>query len=265
MTGREGDVSAAPARGRGKALRRLILPGACALLATTILAGLGTWQVQRLHWKEDLIARVEARVDGEPVPAPPPAAWDEFSIERWQFTPVEATGRFVPGELHVYIALTRPQGPLGGPGYFLISPFRTEAGWFVLVNRGFVPDAAKEAGARPGSAPPAGEVDLVGLVRESETPNFVTPEPNRDDNVWFARERAAMAAALNLPPARVAPYFIDAAASTTPPGGLPQAGETRLAFPNNHLQYAITWYGLALTCMAVFGAFAWRRLRGEPG
>jgi surfeit locus 1 family protein len=73
-----------------------------------------------------------------------------------------------------------------------------------------------------------------------------------------------MAEALDLPPERTAPYVVDAAAGETPPGGLPQAGETRLTFPNNHLQYAITWYGLAATCVAVFLVFARRRLRDRP-
>ncbi len=260
---REPGVPAAP-RGRRGGLASLVLPGILVAVALAILVSLGTWQVQRLAWKEDLIARVAERVGSDPVPAPPPAAWDRFAIDDWQFRPVSLTGTFRDSELHVYIALTRPQGPLGGPGYFLVSPLRTTDGWFVLVNRGFVPDALKAPADRPADAGvPEGVVTVTGLVRENETPNFVTPEPNLEDNVWFARDIAAMADALDLPPGRTAPYLVDAAASMTPAGGVPQAGETRISFPNNHLQYALNWYGLAVTCVVVFVLYARRRLSGR--
>lgn len=260
----DGAMTQDDGRGSRNGPASLILPGVLAALAFAILVGLGTWQLHRLEWKEGLIARVEARVDEAPVPAPGPATWADFDLSDWQYRPVRLEGRFGEGELHAWIALTRPRGPLGGPGYFVIAPFRTGEGWYVLVNRGFVPEAAKDPADRPGSAPPEGPVEVVGLVRESETPSFVTPEPDVAANVWFAREAAAMSEALGLPPGETAPYFVDAAAARTPPGGLPQAGETRLSFPNNHLQYALTWYGLAATCLVVFVLFARRRLSRAP-
>lgn len=250
-------------RAVARARRQIVLPVLLAVVATAILVALGTWQVQRLEWKRDLIARVEARVDAPPVAAPGPATWAGFEMVDWEYRPVTVSGEFGAEELHLYFPLTSPRGPIGGPGYMVIAPFTTDAGWTVLVNRGFVPEDRKDPASRivPAGADGGRRMTLTGLVRAPEEPTFVTPDPDLEDNIWFARDRTGMIAALDLDPRTTAPYMLDLTADMTPESGIPQAGETRIAFSNNHLQYALTWYGLAVTCVAVTALFVRRKLK----
>jgi surfeit locus 1 family protein len=242
-------------------LRGLVAAGAFALIAIGVLVSLGNWQLDRLAWKQDLLAAVAAREDAAPVPAPGPTEWTDFDIDEWLFAPVEITGRFDGQEIHYWIALSEPKGPLGGQGYFVVQTFTATDGWTVIVNRGFVPVDRKQRASRPESLSARDTVTIVGRVREFDTPHLFTPEPDRQANIWFARDRLPLIQAFDLSEPRVAPYAIDLVAEMTPPGGLPQAGETRMSFRNPHLGYALTWYGLALALAGVFAVFAWKRLR----
>jgi len=245
--------------------RRLLWPAVAAVVSLVILLALGTWQVQRLAWKLDLIERVETRVDADPVPAPGPQDWADLSDAAWDYRPVTVRGRFLEGELYYYITLSEPQGTYAGPGYFVYAPFRTQDGYVVMVNRGFVPDGHERPEARPGSAPPQGDVALEGLWRRDERGNMFTLEADPDDGIWFVREARKMAASLGVTDVPVAPFTLDLAARFTPAPGLPQAGETIVSFRNNHLQYAVTWYGLAAVLVVIFAAFAraeWRKGQG---
>jgi surfeit locus 1 family protein len=227
--------------------RSLFLPGILTLIAFAVLIGLGTWQMQRLSWKTDLLSRVEARVAEAAVPLPSATGLD---LQEWEYRPIEVSGTFRHDlETRVYTLLTEPHGKLSGPGYFILTPLETGEGR-VLINRGFVPlDAA--------SFPrPEGQTTVRGLLRGPEDRNLFTPTDNAQQKLFFARDPAAIGAALGIP---LAPFTIDAV--ETPAGGLPQAGETRLNFPNRHLEYALTWYGLAGALLAVFAAFAWSRMR----
>jgi surfeit locus 1 family protein len=239
--------------------RRLLWPALATAVAFAVLLALGSWQMARLTWKLDLIERVESRVDAAPVPAPGPAVWPDLETDDWDYRPVEVSGRFLDGELYYYIALSDARGPVGGPGYFVYTPFQTDEGYVVMVNRGFVPDGQRSPDTRPGSAAPEGEVALVGLWRRDERGNMFTLEA--DKGIWFVREARKMAVSLGIDPqtTRVAPFTIDARAEFTSASGLPQAGETIVSFTNNHLQYVVTWYGLALVLLGVFFAYA----RGE--
>ncbi len=239
--------------------RRLLWPALATAVVFAVLLTLGSWQVARLTWKLELIERVESRVDAAPVPAPGPAAWPDLETDEWDYRPVEVSGRFLDGELYYYIALSDARGPVGGPGYFVYAPFETDDGFVVMVNRGFVPDGRQAPESRPGSEAPDGPVTLTGLWRRDERGNMFTLEA--DKGIWFVRESRKMAASLGINPreTRVAPFTIDARADFTPASGLPQAGETIVSFTNNHLQYVVTWYGLALVLLAVFFAYA----RGE--
>jgi len=245
-------------------LRAVALPLLLGLLAFAVLVSLGTWQVRRLAWKEALIARVEERINAAPLdlrgkPLPSADAAAAFLAEN-EYRPLRLAGRYLAGnEVRVFTALSDPKGPAAGPGYWAFTPLALPFGEILYVNRGFVPDAAKAAYAPP----PAGEVEVVGPLRAPERPNFATPAPDLPARLWFVRDPQAIAAADGLSP--VLPYFIDLAASAAPPGGFPQAGETRTRFSNNHLQYAVTWYGLAAALVLVLAAFLRDRLRRAEG
>jgi surfeit locus 1 family protein len=140
----------------------------------------------------------------------------------------------------------------------VLAPLSLPDGTSVIVNRGFVPSAAK---GRAAHAPPLGEVTLTGLMREPEPRNLFTPADRPDQDQWFTRDAGAIAAHFGL--TRAAPFSVDADYSGDPKS-LPRGGTTVIAFPNNHLAYALTWFGLAAALAGVFGAWAWQRLQGQP-
>ena len=243
--------------------RQLALPGIAALVCTAILVSLGVWQLYRLQWKEALIASVESRLGAPPVPAPPPAAWPELVSRDLEYQPVTVHGRFLNDkEADVVYSLTEPKGPLGGPGYLVMTPFATDDGWIVYVDRGFVPKERKDPATRKEGLI-EGETAVTGLFRSPHGRAWYMPGDGISDNQWFSRDPKLFAAARGLPVASVAPYLIDAGADAELPGGLPQGGETIVEFPNNHLQYALTWFGLALGLIGVFVVFARGRLRAN--
>ncbi|MEJ1157763.1 SURF1 family protein [Prosthecomicrobium sp. N25] len=243
--------------------RRLLWPTVATAIALAILAALGTWQLQRLAWKEALVARVAERTRLPPIPLPPEAVWSAVDGETNDYTPVTVEGRFLHDkEVHVFHSLSSPKGRLGGQGFFVMTPLQRPDGTVVIVNRGFVPLDRKDPKTRAEGQIP-GETTVTGLLRRPEEPNAFTPADDPAKNVWFTRDAKRIAAAVGLDPARIFPLTLDAAAVPAPPGGLPQGGETTMAFPNNHLQYAVTWYGLALTLVGVYIAFARARLKAD--
>jgi surfeit locus 1 family protein len=235
--------------------RRLLAPGIATLTALAILVGLGLWQLERKAWKESLIARIDARTHGAPGEIVPEARWAEWRAEEDEFRRVRLTGTFLHDrEVAVHGLLS---GQRGSPvqGYYLFTPLRLASGAFVLVNRGFVPTELRDP-ARRGETAPSGEVVLTGLVRAPETRGLFMPENEPGADRWFTRDVAAMAGARGLE--RAAPFWIDLDPVSNGTGW-PRPGQTRLAIPNNHLGYAVTWFGLALALAAVFGAWARRR------
>jgi surfeit locus 1 family protein len=245
--------------------RSLILPTVFALVAFAILVSLGVWQVQRLHWKEDLIARVNARLDAPPGAAPGPAAWPTLDLAALEYAPVTVSGTFdAAREAYVVHTLTEPKGKHGGIGFLVMTPLLTAEGWTVYVNRGFVPRDDKLPAARAGGGT-SGRATVTGLLRAPRMRAWFAPADDIAGNAWFSRDPALYAAAYGAPSAEVAPYIVDASFDPSLPGGLPQGGETVVDFPNSHLGYAITWFGLAAALAGVFGVFAVRRLKGENG
>ena len=233
-------------------LRRVVFGLGAAFVFLT-LVGLGTWQVQRRAWKLDLIARTETRVQAPAVPAPSPAAWDRVGPDD-AYRHVTLAGRFLHDRETLVQAVTDY-----GAGSWVLTPLRREDGSLVLVNRGFVPGDRKDpATRREGQVAEA--VRVTGLLRLTEPGGAFLRANDPAGNRWYSRDVAAIAAARGL--SDVAPYFVDADA-TPNPGGLPLGGLTVVAFPNNHLVYAVTWYGLALM---LGGFFAYRRLgrRARP-
>lgn len=245
---------------RARALRSLLLPTLLTLVALGVLVSLGSWQVRRLAWKEDLIAEAHSR-PLQPVRDLPPAAdWPSLDVSAAEYHRYRASGRFLPEkEALVFTSLPDPRGPQGGPGFWVVTPFQLAAGGIVLVNRGFVPQGRHAPGERDASLA-AGLSTLTGLLRPDERRGPFTPADDPAENTFYARSIAAIATAKALPEP-VAPFTLDLVGEETPAGGLPQAGETRMQFPNNHLQYALTWYGLAVALLAVFVAYARTRFR----
>jgi surfeit locus 1 family protein len=260
-------ASGAPHRGAGKRGVHLLL-AALALLLVVLFSGLGTWQVFRLQWKLDLIARVDARVHAAPAAPPSVARWAGITAESDEYRRVQVSGSYLYEYTTPVQALTEQ-----GAGYWLLTPLCTSDGHVIIVNRGFIP---AEPGARTRYAPrrsagypcataAGGAVQLVGLLRISERGGAFTRANNPAENRWYSRDVAAIAAARGLPSTLTAPFFVDAAAGQNPPGSpdQPQGGLTVVSFHNTHLVYALTWYALALM---VAGAWWWTtRGAGSPG
>jgi surfeit locus 1 family protein len=222
------------------------------------LVGLGLWQLQRLAWKEALIAQVAERAAAPPVDAPPPADWASLAPADYEYRHVRVTGVYdFPRQILVFRALDHPRGRFGGPGYLVLTPLRLADGADVVVNRGFIPFDQRDRFAEPNERA-SGPVVVSGLMRSGEPRNWFTPPDDPARGQWFTRDPGAIAAALKLP--RAAPFTIDADAPASL-GELPQGGETILAFPNNHLAYAFTWFGMALALAGVSGAYAVTRAR----
>ena len=236
--------------------RRLIAPAVATVVCFALLCGLGVWQLQRLAWKEALIAEVETRASADPVDAPPESEWPRLDPADYEYKRVRLAGVFDGSrQVMVFRALSEPRGRYGGPGYLVMTPLKLAGGATVLIDRGFVPEAQKGAA---GGGLGGGETTVVGLMRASEGRNLFTPSDDPASGQWFTRDVGTIARAEGL--TRVAPFFIDADAGPDP-SVLPEGGETILAFPNNHLSYALTWFGMAAALVGVFGAFATSRLR----
>lgn len=243
---------------RSRALRSLLVPVLVVLPCLAVLVGLGVWQLQRLAWKEALVATVEARVHQPPQPAPAEPDWPSVTYDADEYRHVTASGRLQNDkEVQVYALVdTAPDGS-GGPGYWVLTPLVQPDGATIIVNRGFVPLDRKAPASRL-----AGQIDeqltITGLLRMPEEEGLFTPENDAAKDSWYTKDPDAIAAAKGI--LRVAPFIIDADA-TPNPGGLPVGGLTRVTFPNRHLEYALTWFGLAATLLGVFAAFAFGRLR----
>jgi len=238
-------------------LRPLVGPALWTLCGLAILCGLGVWQLQRLAWKEALIARVAARAESLPVPPPAESEWPKVTSESDEYRPVRVIGAFRHDrEALVYELLSNPNGKFSGPGYWVLTPLVTANGETFLINRGFVPIDRRDAATR-SQGQVAGTVTITGLLRLPEARSWFTPFDDPAHGIWQERDPTAIAGAYGL--ARTAPFFIDADA-TPNPGGLPQGGETKLVFTNRHFEYALTWFGLALTLLGVFAIFARKQL-----
>lgn len=228
---------------------------ALAVGAALIFAGLvalGTWQVQRRAWKLDLIERVDQRVRTPAVAAPGPERWPRIDAASDEYRHVRLNGVL----LHQHETLTQASTVLGG-GFWVMTPLRQLDGSVVLVNRGFVPTEDAPARAIRRATEPQGDIALTGLLRLSEPKGGFLRRNDPAARRWYSRDVQAIATAQGLT-ANVAPYFVDADASKPSPGQ-PVGGLTVIAFHNNHLMYALTWYTLALM---VAGA-AWYVARDE--
>jgi surfeit locus 1 family protein len=221
-------------------------------LAIAVLCALGVWQLQRLAFKTALLNRIDARILAAAVPLPDEAAWPQLQAQDYEYRHVALRGSYEHGKEALVF---RPS--TGVMGYLVLTPLRIASGAIVIVNRGFVPSDKKEPASRlPGQI--GGMVTLTGLMRSPEARNFFTPADSPAQGIWFTRDPLAMAQAEGL--SRSAPFSVDLDA-TPIPGGLPRGGTTVVAIPNNHLEYALTWFALAATLAVTFAAVACRERR----
>jgi surfeit locus 1 family protein len=225
---------------------RKFQPGAGSTIVTmilfTVLMGLGLWQVQRLEWKTQLLAQIDARMAEKPVPMPE-------TIDNpadWRFRRVTLAGNFD----YAHEFLIKPRTYEGQAGYEMIVPFRRASGGTVFVNRGWISDALMDKAQRPDDA----LLIVEGIVQAPEKARF-TPENDPAKGDWYWPEIPAMAAAAGLEDA--APVIVVAAEKK--PGVWPAGGRLRLDIPNDHRQYAAFWFAMAFVLLAVYVLSHWRR------
>lgn len=236
--------------------KALLWPAVFTAAAAAVLIGLGLWQLQRLAWKEALVARIDARSTMPPEPLPPAADWPNLVPDAYDYRHVEAQGTFVHDkEVLVFHGQGFGRKGLTSPGYLVLTPLRLASGAYVIVNRGFVAENVKDKTLR-AEGEIAGPVTVTGLMRPPESRNMFTPADDPAQGRYFTRDPVLIAKAAGL--SQVAPFSIDAD-DLPMPGGWPKGGTTEIDIPNNHLSYAMTWFGLAAALFAVFAAFAWNK------
>lgn len=224
------------------------------LVAFAILVSLGAWQLQRRDWKHALIERIESRAEA-------PAKPLDDVLARWQrdsdieYMRVEMTGELRTGqEFHIYTIRD------GIAGWRVVSPFESD-GRLVMLDRGFVPEPLKDPQARADQPVPHDVFTVTGLARAPGESNFVTPDNEPSRNRWYWRDLESIVAQLPADERRrAAPFFVEAEAGALP-GEWPRDGVTQLRLRDKHLSYALTWFGLALTLLGVYGAYIVSRLR----
>lgn len=222
------------------------LPGFTILagLMFVMLLGLGFWQLQRLQWKLALISEMTRNMHSAPFSMRKAMA---IGLTAAQYRRVVLSGRYVNSR-ETYIFATDGQG---GAVYHVWTPFVLDGGGVMMVDRGIVPPALRDPRTRI-----AGELEgeqlVTGVLRKPDGPGPFTPAPQLAQRIWYARDLAGIAAAEHL--ALLAPAIIEADA-TPIPGGWPRGGQTVVNLPNDHLQYAITWFLLAAGLLVVYLAY----------
>jgi surfeit locus 1 family protein len=252
-------MSAGADAGRGG----IVGPVVFSLVAFAILAGLGTWQIERKAWKEALIATLQQRLTAEPQPMPAAIRRKDLNPSADEFTRVRFPGAFLPGirfndshrEARVYTGGSALRSDIKAPGYFVFAPARLFDGSTVVVNRGYVENPHPTASIAPVPLPP-GPVDIIGVIRFPEQPGWFDQAYSAADDLWFVRDPVGMAARNGW--GFVAPFYIDME-GPTPPSGTPRPSALTVHLRNEHLQYAITWYGLAAVLVVMFAVWARRR------
>jgi surfeit locus 1 family protein len=231
--------------------RRLLWPSLFWLALFLILVALGTWQLERLQWKEGLIAKLNATMA-----QPPSALPAATSLSQLEFHHVKFAGTFLNRDELYRHAIAAD----GAPGFHVITPLQIQGGDIVFIDRGFVPENRRDPATR-AAGEIVGPTTVTGLLRLPEKrPSWFTPANEPAKNLWFSMDLPAMAATDRL--THVMPFYVDADA-TSLPGGYPIGGQTNAKLPNDHLQYALTWYGLAALVPIYYFLFVrrWRKER----
>jgi surfeit locus 1 family protein len=231
----------------------LLVPGFAAFVALVVLLGLGTWQLERKAWKEALIATLDRHASDPPAALPPPSEWAAMTRDNSEFMRVRLRVEFrKDSDALVYTSGSAIRDDVKGTGYFVFTPARLTDGQQVVVNRGFVPGRAYPTQSGPQ--------DIVGAIRWPETPSLFVSDHDAAGDIWMVRDPVAMSRLRGW--GEVAPFYIEQEAPV-PPGGLPHPAPLTVRLRNDHLNYAITWYGLAAVLIAMFGVWAVHRSQPE--
>lgn len=215
------------------------------LLMLPVLLGLGSWQVQRLHWKEQLLATIDKRIHDAPLEIP------HVSAASADYRPARAFGTFEHDKAFYIFASDRVTG---NGGYHVLTPLHLTSGEYLLVDRGWIPYEAKD---NPKDyVKPEGPQDIGGIMRMPQKPGLMQPVNIPEKGYWYSIDLPAMAAADGID--KFLPYILEIG---TDQGqvGYPIGGQTRLMLPNNHLEYALTWFGFAAILLAVYVISSWQR------
>lgn len=224
-------------------MARYLVPLIFGLAGVAILIGLGTWQMQRLAWKEGVLADIEARIGADPVALPP-----QPDPEADRYLPVRVSGQMGDDALRVLVSQKQV-----GAGYRVISALDMGERR-ILVDRGFVKTAVDIP------APPEGEVTITGNLHWPDDRNSATPANDVAENMWFARDLDQMATALDTDP-----LLVVARETSFSDGPVTPLPVDTGAIPNDHLEYAITWFSLAAIWAAMTGYFLWRTRKTAKG
>jgi cytochrome oxidase assembly protein ShyY1 len=238
--------------------------GAFTLLMVALFVGLGIWQLQRRIEKHALIAALTERLAASPQALPPPSQWSALKPASDEFRRVRFTATYAPvPDAMVYSSGSAVRGDISGPGTWAFLPALLADGNTIVVNAGFVPNTMQDRGvedrtvARLMTNEP---VMLTGYLRFPEAAGLLTPAANIARRLWFSRDHLAMAGALGWGEGGkpVAPFYVDLEAPA-PTGDVPKPGPLQVHLKDDHMQYAITWFGLAIAVAMAFGVW----LRGQ--
>ncbi len=242
-------------------LRRVAGLGLFSLVVVGLLLSLGFWQLQRRTEKHALIAALDERLAAAPVALPEPAQWAALTPARDEFRRVRFSAQFENhSDARVFSSGSAIRADITTPGVWVFAPARLGAGSTVVVNRGFVPDGQQDR-LTPALS---GVATLMGYIRFPETKGMLTPHEDRGKRLWFLRDQRSMARVLGW--GEVAPFYIDLE-TPAPANGLPKPGPLEVHLKDDHMQYAITWFGLAAAVGLGFALWLARTLSegGAPG
>ncbi len=241
-------------------LKSLFWPSFAFIIALGILFSLGVWQLHRLKWKVALLAQIQSRIHLPPQPLPLADQWAGLKPLDYDYRAVSVTGTFENKDEALVFDGTGPVIPgLSSNGYLVLTPMKLADGSYVIVNRGFIPVEARDKSAHPYSKP-EGTLTITGLMRPPQTRNMFTPVDNPAAGQWYTRDAASIASYYHL--GKVAPFIIDEAPNAAAPHQLPLGGSTEIDIPNNHLSYALTWFGRGHRLIGVFLGFLVKPQRG---
>ncbi len=234
-------------------------------LILALLLGLGFWQLQRRVEKHALIAALTERLAAPPGALPPVEQWSALTPAGDEFRRVSFLATFESRlDAMVYSSGSAVRTDISGPGTWAFMPARLPGGETVVVNAGFVQNTMQDRAQQDRAVTrliTGAPVTLTGYLRFPESAGILTPQENVTKRLWFIRDQMAMARKLGWDEGgRVAPFYVDLEAPV-PASGIPKPGPLEVHLKDDHLQYAITWFGLAGAVMIAFGVWLFGQRR----